>query len=108
MTGEMHASEVTREDYPLHFMAADQVDGATVEPFDQYQGPFIHVPGKGRFWLTTELDRCYRWWSESADEQSGPFLCDPYMVEEDDEDEPDGVSAFLDLIENGGDPVERE
>ncbi len=40
MTGEMHKSEVTREAYPLHFACADAV-GGTVEPFDQYQGPYI-------------------------------------------------------------------
>ena len=40
MTGEMHESEVTRENFPLHFAIADALDGE-VKPFDQYQGPYI-------------------------------------------------------------------
>lgn len=53
MTGEMHQSEVTRESFPLHFAVADAV-GGEVRPFDQYQGPYIAVPGKGRLWIMTE------------------------------------------------------
>jgi hypothetical protein len=42
MTGEMIRSEVTREAYPLHFAIADEF-GGSVEPFDQYQGPYVVI-----------------------------------------------------------------
>ena len=42
MTGEMLKEEVTRDNYPLYFKIADAL-GGTVEPFDQYQGPYILV-----------------------------------------------------------------
>lgn len=103
MTGEMSKDEVTREIYPLHFACADQIEDARVEPFDQYQGPYIFVPDKGRFFLSIEADRAYYWWSEAADELSGPFCNDLFDFDE----ECDGISAFLDLIENGGEPVDR-
>jgi hypothetical protein len=50
MTGEMSREEVTRENFPLYFAAADMVEGATVA-VRSYQGPYIHVPGKGRYFL---------------------------------------------------------
>ena len=42
MTGEMHRSEVTPEAYPTHFAIARAL-GGTVEPFDQYQGPYVCI-----------------------------------------------------------------
>lgn len=42
MTGEMHASEVTRENFPLHFAIAAAL-GGEVKPFDQYQGPYVVI-----------------------------------------------------------------
>ncbi len=44
MTGEMIKSDVTREAYPLHFAIADEL-GGSVEPFDQYQGPYVVIGG---------------------------------------------------------------
>lgn len=46
--GEM--SEVDHETYPQWFQMAEAL-GGTVEPFDQYQGPYVHVPGIGKFWI---------------------------------------------------------
>ncbi len=42
MTGEMYQSDVTREAYPLHFAVADAL-GGVVNPFDQYQGPYVCI-----------------------------------------------------------------
>lgn len=104
MTGEMSREEVTRSAYPLYFACADQIEGATVKPFDNYQGPYISVPGKGRIFLTVELDRAYHWYSEKIDALSDPFCGDLYDFDEACE----GIAAFLDLIETGGCPIERE
>src|SRR5690242_1949320 len=106
MTGEMSKEEVTREHYPLYFAAADTVEGATIEPFDQYQGPYINVPCKGRYFLCTELDRGYHWYNDRTDTLSSPFLCDPWLFDPDTE-ECDGIDAFVDHVENGGTPVDR-
>jgi hypothetical protein len=104
MTGEMSRDEVTRENYPLHFAAADQVKGATVEPFDQYRGPYILVPDKGRYFLSSDDGFIARWWSEATDCVSVEAFGDPTLA-------PTftGLTdAFTDLIENGGTPVKRE
>lgn len=103
MTGEMSKANVTREAFPLHFAAADEINrvlglGATVEPFDVYQGPYVLVPSKGRFWLIGEYDSG-QWWSERTRKVSGWFFTDAA----------DDVPAceLLDLIQNGGhDPIE--
>lgn len=42
MTGEMYKSDVTEEEYPLHFAIAKALHG-TVEPFDVYQGPYVVI-----------------------------------------------------------------
>ncbi|KKL89015.1 hypothetical protein LCGC14_1918890 [marine sediment metagenome] len=42
MTGEMFSSDVTPEAYPLHFAIAEAL-GGTVQPFDQYQGPYVLI-----------------------------------------------------------------
>lgn len=42
MTGEMYKSDVTEEEYPLHFAIAKAL-GGTVEPFDVYQGPYVVI-----------------------------------------------------------------
>ena len=52
MTGEMHYSEVTRDEYPWHFAIADAL-GGTVEPFDHYQGPYVRVDGC-RVWICSD------------------------------------------------------
>ena len=52
MTGEMSCEEVTRESFPLHFAIADAFNG-TVEPFDQYQGPYVLANGQ-RFWIIND------------------------------------------------------
>lgn len=99
MTGEMSRSEVTREAYPLWFAAADQIDGATVEPFDHYQGPYVLIPTIGRFFLFA--DRGYAWWSERFDCTSQPFTSDLfYEPEEEDDAVNEGVDALLNLIED--------
>ncbi|KKL90032.1 hypothetical protein LCGC14_1908670 [marine sediment metagenome] len=42
MTGEMFKSDVTPEAYPIHFAIAEAL-GGTVQPFDQYQGPYVLI-----------------------------------------------------------------
>jgi hypothetical protein len=50
----MSQSEVTRESYPGLFALRDALRrrGIASEPraFDQYQGPYLMVPGAGRAW----------------------------------------------------------
>ena len=99
MTGEMHESEVTREEYPYHFAAADLFDGATVRPFGKYQGPSVHIPGKGRFFLCSDDGVCCEWYSERSDAISYTFFCDM--------NEDVAADALHDLIINGGMPVDR-
>lgn len=76
MTGEMCRAEVTREAYPLHFALADAFQGATVAPFDQYQGPYVSVPGHGRVFLSSDDGYFARWYSEKRHQMSGPFIPD--------------------------------
>lgn len=98
-TGEMSRGEVTADNYPMYFEAAALVRGATVEPFDQYQGPFIFVPNRGRFFLNSD-DGCeWQWYDESNDTVSDSFLMglDDYGPAE----------TFADLVEHGGTPVDR-
>ncbi len=90
MTGEMFKSEVTRENFPLMFAIADAVKG-TVEPFDQYQGPYVCVgrdiragsepyavapTGLGviRLWLCTDDGVQATIYNEAIEMQSNPFL----------------------------------
>jgi hypothetical protein len=96
MTGEMSREEVTRENFPLYFAAADMVEGATVQPFDQYQGPYIHVPGKGRYFLCEEE----YWYGERNDEVSEAiaYWGQEYLLS----------SIFRDFVERGGTPVKRD
>lgn len=56
MTGEMHRSEVTPEAFPLHFAIAKAMHG-TVEPFDQYQGPYV-MSKRGKFWIQCHFAQC--------------------------------------------------
>lgn len=97
----MSRAEVTREAYPLYFRCAEQYPGATVEPFDQYQGPYVLVPGKGRIFGFDDSDRCYRWYNDRTDCQSDGWLGDWS------EDNDEAVSSFCDLIDCGGTPVKR-
>jgi hypothetical protein len=58
MAGEMSQSEVTRESYPGLFALRDALKrrGIDSEPraFDQYQGPYLSVPGIGKVWYSDE------------------------------------------------------
>ncbi len=96
MTGEMSKEEVTRDAYPMYFAAADLIPNATVEPFDQYQGPYIHVPGRGQFFLISEDGHWGRWYSVKADTVSSEFLYNDGSTE-----------MFQELIKTGGTPVDR-
>ena len=73
MTGEMCKADVTREAFPLHFAVKEALKrrGVSVKPFDVYQGPYIFVPGMGRFFLTGDYGDF--WWSESTRLCSEPF-----------------------------------
>jgi hypothetical protein len=72
MTGEMSRSEVTPEAYPAHFAIAKAYNGS-VEPFDQYQGPYVLVPGYGRLWVQTDDGSELYVYSERFDKRSEPF-----------------------------------
>ena len=94
MAGEMTASEVTRENFPIHFAIADAL-GGTVHPFDYYQGPYImvggtdmragtgvyavplptRITGGNRLWIVTADDECVELavYNESNDRKSAPF-----------------------------------
>ena len=99
MTGEMSKSEVTRDAYPYHFAAADQFDGATVQPFDTYQGPYVLIPKKGRFFLISEDGIYCQWYSERNDAISYGFFCDM--------NEDVAADAIADLVTNGGTHINR-
>lgn len=72
MTGEMHRSEVTREAYPLHFAIADYL-GGHVEPFDQYQGPYVGSD-HGRLWICCDDDSGFGYvYAEQQDAKSESF-----------------------------------
>ena len=90
MTGEMVRADVTRETWPTHFAIADAL-GGTVEPFDQYQGPYIligndiragaepyavAVRGLGvvRLWLCYDEGEFATVYNEATNEQSEPFF----------------------------------
>lgn len=82
MTGEMSKSEVTRDAYPIHFAIADAL-GGEVHPFDQYQGPYVAVPHKGRarprrIWVSMICDNGARLYDEISDRQSSAF--NPYAA----------------------------
>lgn len=89
MTGEMFKDEVTQESYPVHFAVADSL-GGTVEPFDQYQGPYVLVGsdvragrepyqtaprglGVIRLWIVMGDDGLVHVYNEANDRESEPF-----------------------------------
>lgn len=89
MTGEMHESEVTRENFPLHFAVADAL-GGEVKPFDQYQGPYVVIGddvrcgappyavapvglGVVRLWLCTKDDTFAMIYNEATERSSPEF-----------------------------------
>ena len=92
MTGKMCKADVTREAFPLHFAVKDALKrrGVSVEPFDVYQGPYIFVPGVGRFFLTGDYGDL--WWSESTN------LCSELFWRCDSAEERAVVEAFRGLL----------
>jgi len=76
MAGEMTKEEVTKENFPLHFAVAKSL-GGVVRPFDQYQGPYVYVPGFGKFWLTMVGDSVCRWYNDYTEKMSEPFYAYP-------------------------------
>lgn len=90
MTGEMHASEVTRDTFPTHFAIAEAL-GGSVKPFDQYQGPYVVIGtdirigtspyacaprglGIVRLWLCSDDGVLATVYNEATDAQSEPFF----------------------------------
>jgi len=91
-TGEMSQAELDangREEWPLHYAIADAL-GGTVQPFDQYQGPYISVggdlrvgegpyaaapqlPGVVRLWISTDDGVEGIVYNEENEKQSSPF-----------------------------------
>lgn len=71
MTGEMHKSEVTRENFPLHFAIADAL-GGEVKPFDQYQGPYI-LTKVSCLWLRMQGDQIATIYNEATKQYSTEF-----------------------------------
>lgn len=99
MTGEMHESEVTPENFPIHFAVAKEFEG-TVHPFDQYQGPYLVVPGPhagNRFFLHTDDGVFACWFDESLEKFSSPFT-----ATDDPEHMAAAVAAFRDLLAGNG------
>jgi hypothetical protein len=97
MSGEMHPSEVTAENFPLHFAVVKEF-GGDVQPFDQYQGPYIRYAGKrgdDRYFLSTDDGVFACWWNESTQRFSPAFTAT-------DDDVVFAVAAFRELIEEGG------
>lgn len=89
MTGEMYASDLTEEAYPLHFAIAKACNGE-VKPFDQYQGPYVAIggdvtagqapyaipvqlPGIVRLWLISDGDGFATVWNEDTRQSSEEF-----------------------------------
>ncbi len=72
MAGEMSASEVTREAYPLHFAIADAF-GGEVCPFDQYQGPYVLVDG-ARLFLGADAGGAEYVWNERTQKHCNFFF----------------------------------
>ena len=72
MAGEMTTEEVTKENFPIHFAVAKSLGGG-VRPFDQYQGPFVYVPGFGKFWLCMVDSHFARWYSDYTGKVSEIF-----------------------------------
>ena len=70
MTGEMSAAEVTRENYPELFALRDALKrwdiASTPRPFDQYQGPYLAVPGVGKVWYSYDAGQGYVMRDDSA------------------------------------------
>jgi hypothetical protein len=63
MTGEMAQSEVTRENYPELYALRDALKrrGIKSQPraFDQYQGPYLAIPGIGKVWYSQDYGQGY-------------------------------------------------
>ena len=90
MTGEMCRSELTAEAYPIHFAIAKAL-GGSVEPFDQYQGPYVCIGrdvrcGAGpyalaprglgivRLWVCSDDGAVCTVYNEATNKSSAPFL----------------------------------
>jgi hypothetical protein len=74
MAGEMSASEVTPENYPLYFAIANHF-GGEVKPFDQYQGPYIALRNPvAKLWLISDDGVFFKVYNENNEKQSEPFL----------------------------------
>lgn len=90
MTGEMIKSDVTEEAFPVHFAIAKAL-GGTVEPFDQYQGPYVVIGrdirvgsepyataptglGIKRLWLCSLDGTVCTIYNEATDKTSDAFL----------------------------------
>lgn len=113
MSGEMHQSEVTAENFPLHFAVAKEF-GGDVHAFDQYLGPYVTIAeyravlfgtdadsrvkystiGNRRFFLTTDDGITACWFDEAPGEFSPSFSIN--------DDNAVAVDRFRHMIENGG------
>lgn len=110
MAGEMFASDVTREAWPLHFAIADAFNG-TVKPFDQYQGPYVsigedirvgndpyayapRIPGIVRLWIITEEGEVGQVYNEDNEKTSSPFFFYTNSAES------DAVDAAREVLDN--------
>lgn len=83
MTGEMHESEVTPENYPIHFAIANAINGV-VKPFDQYQGPYILVKYT-RLWVIVSDESLISIFNETSQHQSDEFI-------------PNGTTTLVDAV----------
>ncbi len=80
MTGEMHESEVTCENFPLHFAIAAAL-GGEVKPFDQYQGPYI-LTKSACLWLCIGDEEMTTIYNEATGRHSAGFpLWGPHVID---------------------------
>lgn len=103
MTGETHETELTAENFPIHFAVAKEFEG-TVHLFEQYpaQGPFIMVPGPHagtRFFLHSAVDGIVVcWFDEDLHKYSSPFVSSIFAPT----DLEMAIEAFRDLLAGNG------
>lgn len=110
MTGEMHESEVTRDEWPLHFAISDAL-GGEVRPFDHYQGPYIavggdvrvgggpyaycpRISGVVRLWVMSDDGAGFSIWNEDTEIESQSY---PYLYD-DEFDAANAVAAAMETL----------
>lgn len=71
----MTETECDRNEWPLHFAAADAF-GGSVLPFDKYQGPYIKIANEGRLFIYSSDGVTATVYNEDTKKESTPFPLD--------------------------------